>query len=226
MSVQPLSDPIADDKLYCTVQDVATWFDKYDDFTVNTNPSKKEVQRRIAAESDWVDNYTGHAWRERTIEREFHDLSGLYRWRSGVPVSLGMRDIRTPLDSAKGDKLEVWTGNDYDDLVSNSEYSEGRDEDYWIEQSTGILYIYRRYVFGERHREIRVTYRYGKETVPSDIRDVVSRRVAAYFLESQQYRITVPGNDDAPDASQVAEKWREQTEQEMDTYKEIRSTGL
>lgn len=225
MSVQPIGNPGPDD-LYCDPIDVASYFDKYDVFDTDTNPSEQEVRRRIAGESNWVDTHTGHAWRERTVQEEYHDLSGLYRWQSGTPISLGMRDIRTPLDSAKDDKLEVWDGSNWIDYVSNTDYKEGRNEDFWIEDSIGMLYLYRRYVFSDRHREIRLTYRYGKQNVPQDIRDAVAKRVAATFLESQQYRVTTPENDDGPNAEKVAETWREQTEKDVDKYTEIKSTGL
>lgn len=224
MSVQPPTD---DTEPYCQPADVAEFFDKYEDgFTEQTNPSRNEVMRRIDAESNWVDQFTGHAWRERTVLREYHDLDGPYRHRSGTPISLGMRDIRTPLDESKGDKLELWRGNGYDDFVSDPEFEYGRDGDYWIEESIGMLYLYRRYVHWERHREIRITYRYGKEEIPPMVSDAVAKRAAAYFLESQQYRITTPGNDDAPNADQIAEKWREQTKEDLKVLQEVRSSGL
>jgi len=225
MSLQPVTDP-TEDQLYCTVDDVATFFEKFDTFDGDTNPTQLEVQNRILAESNWVDQYTNHAWRERTVEKEYHDLEGPYNWRSGLPIALTRRDIRTPFDSSKGDAVELWRGNDYDDFVSESEFEEGRDGDYWVDESRGILYLYRRYVFFKRINEVRVTYRFGKESVPQIIQDSVARRVAAYFLEAQQYRETTPGKGEAPDAQQVAETWREQSEQDLMPFKEVRSTGL
>lgn len=223
MSVQPPAD---DSELYCQPEDVAEFFDKYDNFTAETNPSRQEVIRRIRAESNWVDSFTGHAFRERRVENEFHNLDGPYRWRSGTPISLSRRDIRTPFDSDKGDKIEVWDGNEYTDFVAEEQYEEGRDGDYWIDSSTGMLHIYRRYVFWERYMELRISYRFGKERVPQIVRDSTARRVAAHFLESQQYRVSTPDNDDAPDAQQVAETWREMAADDLENYEEVRSTGL
>lgn len=224
MSVQPPGD---NPELYCTADDVAEFFDKYEDgFTTSTNPSKSEVESRIAAASNWVDDYTGHAWRERQVAEEFHHLDGPYSHRSGTPISLNKRDIRTPLDSTKGDKLEFWSGNEYDDFVSSSDFKEGRGEDYWFDSSDGVLYVYRRYAFWERHKEIRITYRYGQDTVPQTIRDATARRAASFLLETQQYRVTTPGNDDSPPADQVAERWRELCKDDLKPYVEVRSTGL
>lgn len=229
MSVQPIPDPELDD-LYCDSMDVASYFDKYDAFDTDTDPSELEVIRRIEAETDWVDSHTGHAWRPRRVENEYISLGGYtgqqtYYWRAGSPLKLQKRDIRVPFDENEGDKLEVWEGGGWKDWVSDPNKEYGRDGEYWVEQPTGMLYIYRRQIFFRRHKEIRVTYRYGKDKVPPTIRDVVAMRVAAHFLESQQYRVTTPGNEDAPDATSVAETWREKAENDIERFVEMRSLG-
>jgi len=256
MSVQPPDRQTT--TAYAEPADVTDFFDKYDAFldigevlledgtvkdksnvqsgeTIDeegpTNPSKSQVQSRLYAESNWIDEHTGHAWRERRVTDEYKSLGGTqasstnYYWRAGTPLKLMKRSIRTPLDPSKGDKIEIWEGDQYEEWVSDSEKLEGRDEDYWVEESTGMLYIYRRRLFFNRHKEIRVSYRFGKESVPQIIRDVCARRVAAHYLESQQYRITVPGNEEAPDASAVAENWREIAEQDLAPFAEVRTIG-
>jgi len=196
-----------------------------------TNPTKDQVNARIFAESNWIDSHTGHAWRERRVEGEYKSLGSTnasattYYWRAGSPLKLMKRSIRTPLDGSKGDKIEIWEGDKYEDWVSDPNEKEGRDEDYWVEESTGMLYIYRRRLFFNRHKEVRVSYRFGKESVPQIIRDVCARRVAAHYLESQQYRITVPGNEEAPDPATVAEKWREIAKQDLEPFTEVRTIG-
>lgn len=195
-----------------------------------TNPSRRQVESRIMASSNWIDDYTGHAWRERRVENEYKSLSNssggsaTYYWRAGTPIKLHKRSIR-PFDPDKGDKIEFWQGNEWKDWVADSTKEEGRNGDYWCERSTGQLYVYRRHIFFQRHKELRITYRYGKDMVPQTIRDVCARRTAAHYLESQQYRITVPGNEEAPDASSVAENWREICKQDLKPYKEVRTMG-
>jgi len=237
---------------YATASDVADLFDKYSQsgFDDTTNPTKSEVERRSRIESDWVDRYTGHAWRPRQVQNEYITLGDQYYWRAGTPMKLMKRQIITPLDASEGDKIEIWDGtgtandNGYEDWVSKSTYEEGRTGDYWIEEPTGMLYLYRRKIWFERHKEIRVTYRYGREwpdastndsnlpdedyvrqNVPQAIRDAVARRVAAYYMESQQYRVTTPGNEEAPDPAQAAETWREDTKMTLEPYKEVKTLG-
>lgn len=248
MSVRP---PAPDAEGYCTPEELTDFFEKIEVFldrgevlTVDgdvvdagsvpdadvvekgpTDPTRSNVEKRILAASNWIDNYTGHAWRPRQVEKEYISLGGNYYWMAGTPMKLQKRDIVTPLDPSEGDKLEIFTGNEWEDWVDDSAIDEGRNGDYWIEDSTGMLYLYRRRLWFRRHKEIRVTYRYGKERVPQTIRDVCARKAAIHYLEAQQYRMTTPGNEEGPDALAVAENWREQCEKELEEYQELRTLG-
>lgn len=232
MSVQPVTDEWTDEKAYCDPNDdVAVFFEKFDEFKGKddpdkTNPTLEEVQQRIMAESEWIDHHTGHAWRPRQVTNEFHNFEDTYYWRSGMPIKLQKRDIRTPLDEGEGDKIEFWQGDSYNEWVSDPSKDEGRDGDYWVNESEGFLYVFRRAIFFKRHKELRVSYRYGKEQVPQAVRDACARRVAAFFLEAQQYRMTVPGNEEGPDPMSVAERWRELAKQTLQPYREVKSAGI
>lgn len=233
MSVQPVTDSWTSDKAYCDPNDdVAVFFEKYEDGFKEaddpdvTNPTLGEVQQRIMAESDWIDEYTGHAWRDRQVVNEYRNFAETYYWRAGMPIKLQKRDIRTPLDESEGDKIEFWQGDSYNEWVSDPAKTEGRNGDYWVNDTEGFLYVYRRQIFFRRHKEIRLTYRYGKDRIPQAVRDACAHRVAAWFLEAQQYRITTPGNEEAPDPSNVAERWREQAKMMLDPFKEIKSAGI
>ena len=211
---------------YCDVRDVVNEFDRFSMENVDENSELVDrIQRKISAKSSEIDSQTSHAWRERRVVNEFKNLENVYRWNTGIPVYLTQRDIRTPLDSEKGDKVEIWRGNRYTDLVADDSFSEGRDEDYWVEEGTGVLYLYRRTLF-QRHRQLRLTYRFGKEKVPAIIQDVCAQLVAADLMETDFYRYTTPGNDEAPNAENVADNIREQAKRKLEPYKEVRSTGL
>ena len=88
-----------------------------------------------------------------------------------------------------------------------------------------MLYLYRRTLF-QRHRQLRLTYRFGKEKVPAIIQDVCAQLVAADLMETDFYRYTTPGNDEAPNAEKVDGNNREQAKRKLEPYKEVRSTGL
>ena len=211
---------------YCEPEDVVMYFDRFEDFTVDTSPSRQRVKRQIASKSSKIDTFTNHAWRERKIENEFKSLEGPYRWNSGLQIKLTRRDIRTPLDPDKGDKIEFWRGNEYDDFVASDQFKEGRDEDYWFDEAMGMMHIYRRKTFFRRYKELRVSYRFGRDTVPADITEACAKLVAADLMETDFYRYTTPGNDEAPDAERIAEKWREQVWRDLEPYKEVRGQGM
>lgn len=224
MSVQPGT---IDDEGYCEIKDVINLFDRFDMDDVNEKPALEErIERAIASKSNAIDSETAHAWRERKVEGAYKDLDNVYRWNTGMPVFLQKRDIRTPFDSSKGDSIELWEGNDYTDLVAEDGYSEGRDEDYWVDESTGTLYLYRRSILFSRYKQVRVNYRYGKEEVPADIQEICAKLVAADLMETDFYRYTTPGSEEAPNAEAVAEGFREQAKEQLKYYTEVRSTGL
>lgn len=223
MSLEPAT---VDEPGYCEPEDVVMYFDRFNEFTTETNPSRDRVKRMISSAASKIDTYTGHAWRARRITNEMKNLEGPYRWESGLAVKLTRRDIRTPLDADEGDSLQLWRGNEYDDLVTDPQFSEGRNEDYWIEESTGMLHIYRRKAFFNRYRNLKLTYRFGKEKIPADVTEACAKLVAADLMESDFYKYTNPGNEEAPDAERIAEKWREQVWERLKPYKEVRGQGL
>jgi len=211
---------------YCEPEDVLTYFERFEEFDTSSHPQRDRIERLISSKSSQIDTYTNHAWRERTIENEVKNLEGPYRWESGMAIKLTRRDIRTPLDESKGDKLQVWRGNEYEDFVSSSEYKEGRDEDFWIEEETGMLHIYRRRSFFNRYRNLKITYRFGKEKIPADITEACAKLVACDLIETDFYRYTNPGNEESPNAERIAERWREQVWERLEPYKEVRGQGM
>lgn len=228
MSVQPPADDLEG---YCSPSDVARFFNKEETFGFTDDPDREEIIRSIRAQSNYIDRETGHAFRPRKVVNEFHDFDGPYRFRSGMPIKLGKRDIRTPLDPEKGDKLELFRGgfqeddDPYTNWLERDDRKEGRNEDFWIEEPTGMLHIFARAFFSS-YRELRITYRYGKERVPQEIQRACAKLVAADLLLSQQYRINTPGNEGTPDPATVSERYREQAERLIDNYKEYKSVGL
>lgn len=232
-----------EDKLYCSPDDVANFFDKFSGpdgsttfsggFGTDTNPTASEVEMYIEEQTEWIEEQTGHAWRAKRVENETMDLSRAYYFNAGTPFQLMHRDIRD-LDPAKGDKLEVFAGSiesgdddGYENWLTNPDYTAGRNEgDYWVNNEEGKVYIYKAGYFFDRYKYLRVTYRYGKENVPAAIRNACAKLVAADLLRTQQFRVTNPGSEEAPDPTKVAESFQEQAEKRLETYKEVKSIGI
>jgi hypothetical protein len=215
-----LSVQQAQDVLYCTTGDVERYFQKAT-FDQSSDPTASEVQKFIGKWSARFDRRTGRAFRPNQVVDETHDHRTLYYWLSGHPIRLLKRNIITPLDSAKGDKLEVWTGNKWEDWVSSNTYNEGRDQDYWVDNPIGVLFIFERAIL-RPHPKFRVTYRYGEKEdpnnagdpnyIPADVRDAVAARTAADLIRSDIYGTTVPGSSkgDNSDPNNAAEQWVEE----------------
>lgn len=223
MSVQPNNtDP------YCSPSDVARYFRTLEDsdgFSFDTNPSKAQVEEFILEASARVDRETGHSWRERKVKNEHIDLEGIYHYWAGTPLKLMKREIRTPFDSSKGDKLEFWDGNEWNDWVSMSTMTEGRDGDYWVQNATGMLHVYRRSWFWERYKSIRVSYRYGGETIPKDVQQATALLTAAALIETDIYGDLLPTGGDAPSPGEVSQRLEERAEKILSRREEVRQLG-
>lgn len=233
MSVQEATSDVG----YCDISDVSSLFEQYAEFDAVSNPGESIVDGMILEWSDYIDRYTGHAWRERRVVHEFHDFDTPYYYWAGKPIKLSKREIATPFDNTKGDKIEIWRGDSYEDMVSSSSYSEGRSGDYWVDGPNGMLFIYQRLIW-PRRKGIRVSYRYGHGVgkiegtnkdmpggIPRDVKMACTKLVAQDLIDSDQYRITTPGNTDAVDMNTVSQKWWDDAHETLDRRKEVRTYG-
>lgn len=209
----------SDSALYCQTSDVARWFEQYDDFDESTTPSSQEVKDHIFEWMEYIDRQTGHAWRDNTVVNEMKDPDGRYEWWSGRPYNLSKRDIRD-FDSAQGDSLEEWDGDTWNDWLTDSSKTQGRNKDYWFDNEGGILYIDRLYWF-RRHPQFRITYRYGNPNgATRAIKMATAKLVAADLLSTDHYSMNVPGSDGGMDTSEMAQTWREDAERVIEERKE------
>ena len=205
---------------YCETTDVARWFEQYDDFDSSTTPTATDVEDHIYEWMEYIDRQTGHAWRANTVHEELKDYDGRYYWWSGRSVNLGKRNVRE-FDSAEGDKLEEWRGNEWNDWVTDNSKQQGRDYDYWIDKSSGQLWIKDRYIF-QRHPQFRITYRYGyPDGATRAITMACAKLVAADLVSSDQYSMNIPGTEGNLDEGQMVEQWREDAHRVIDERKEV-----
>lgn len=207
--------------LYCSADDVAGYFEQYDTFDTTTDPTQSEVEEMIREWSAYIDRETRHAWRPNVVEKETHDQDHIYYWLTGTPLNLLKRDLR-PLDHSKGDRLEVWDGNKWEEWLSDPVYEEGRDKDYWLDAPVGQLWLYER-AFISPHPKFRVTYRFGKDFVPKDIQKACAKYVAQDLVHGDFYGTMVPGNNNAAnsDPKEAATMWYKQAENVIDNHREL-----
>lgn len=152
---------------YCTVKNIADRLRI--DINANTDPNISMVDEYILDNQDFIDRETGHTWMsEKQMREEELTLTRIWDWGKGMPLYLKHRQMKLPLDTSKGDKIELWNGADWID-------QDITDNDLFIlDEVKGILYV-RGYFFSFfRNNRFRLTYRYGGDQenglIPKDIR--------------------------------------------------------
>ena len=170
------------------------------------------IEATILRAEEQIDQRTRHAWRTRysgtssgadvTAQYEYYDLMSFYDWDvGGRRLFLPHRKIAT-LSHAAGDILEVWTGSAYEDYVQTK--TEGRDDDFWVDYQSGIIYISR---YENITQGIRIKYRYGEATVPYDITDCAVK-LAAMELVKSGYVSLLPQGSNAASLQARLEIWQ------------------
>ncbi len=186
---------------YCTVQDVSDFLRV--PITATTTPNKAQVEKLINRKEAEIERRIGHAWREKQIVDEVHDLPLVYSFGWGTPIFLQHRRIKD-LDASQGDKIEIWQGSQ--DTYSNIL---GNDSWYNIEQTHGKLFL-RGFIFSilRKHR-CRVTYRYGDTVVPDDIKDALIKMVSIEIISTSFRMDKLPMGGNGINIQTSMTKWQE-----------------
>ena len=191
---------------YCTVEDVSDFMRV--PISSTTTPTKAQVEKVINRKEEILDRRIGHTFgRNKTITNEIHDLPLLYTFGWGTPIYLQHRNIRD-LSNAAGDKIEVWkgSGNEYDDILTDSQW-------YQFDPVYGRLYL-RGFIFSiMRKNRIRVTYRYGDETVPLDVADACIKLVSINLLTTSLRMDRLPVGGSAMTWNDIIAQWKEDIEE-------------
>lgn len=169
-------------------------------FDGTTKPTKTQVEEMIEQSEDEINQLTMNSWKSETVTKEYHTIDNPTLRYEGIKIFMGNRNIKT-LSTGDGDKLEVWTSTSDNDgwedyLVTRTE---GRNNDYWINQQDGILWIrtYPRII--KRTFDVRLTYRFSELTVKKDIEKACIRLTAIAIVESDDKSILFPeGSSNIP----------------------------
>ena len=205
---------------YCTSAEVAKfmWANDGADFSASTKPTKTAVEEAINRAESIIENATKHAWRNVSITNEYHNYlipSYAHRrpfgWVRGRQpdrgVYLAHRAIRSFVSGTN--KIEIWTGSAWVDIALDANgYTEGRDDDYWIDYEGGVIYfIDEAPAIGKK--TVRVTYDYGESSVPEDIKEWAIKQTAINLLYSDDRSVmAIDGMDNIGLDSKVR-AWKE-----------------
>jgi len=193
-------------------------------FSATSLPTADEVNEMIEEASDEIDKITKHAWREVTVTDELYDyfpprFSSYNRGYSNVEhrsIHFNHRKLKT-LDTGEGDKIYLWTGTEWDDIITS--YTEGRADDFWLDYNKGIIFF--KGVNPSRQKNaMKATYRFGEATVPTDIRKCCAKMVAMELSLTSDFSNVVPdGGGDL--LSKRATIWQKDIDRILGEYKEF-----
>jgi len=200
-------------------------------FDTTSKPTLAEVNQWISEAEDLIDDETHHSWKATTVTDEHYDFEiaeeskSFFRPRRGSNadekiVFLKHRQIRT-LTTGSGDKLEVWDGSQWVDwIATGSAYTEGRDEDFWLDYDQGILYFANSYP-SRKKNAVRMTYRYGASSVPGDITRLATTMVASQILQTDTSDLYVAGSE-TQKKEEVLKRWDDQIKRILNNRAEVR----
>jgi hypothetical protein len=194
---------------YATHQDVAHFLGLREEFTDVRAPLQMAIRRRIRQAEDWVENYTRKSWRLRAAYNERYVFN-----------PFGVRLKNYPVWYVT--HLGVWAGSSFADM------REGRNQDFWVSNDTGMVY-FTRILYGRglpwssvatRYLRapdaLQVDYIYGFDFDMDRRRDVVSdiviKRVAAQIVDSQDWVAVLTNNPDTVPKAEKARAWKEEAE--------------
>jgi hypothetical protein len=218
---------------YTTVADIAALMGQtVGRFNEDSLPAKEIVEKVIAMMEDYVDIYCKTSWRERKRweDPDMNNVSGGYEYHRvqrrmfmgfsifGNSVFLNRRKV-LPFDISKGDSLQVFDGNGFQEWLG----SKIEGEDFWVNYDSGIIYLRRFFSYGRFEGPmVRVRYRYGGGVVPGDIKYATSLLVLCHIIESGDYTILLPeGANNIVNATNKVSMWREKAHEILDRYREV-----
>lgn len=211
---------------YATPEDVKTIlqntgrFSGFQAFDATSSPTEEEVRQLITSAEDHIDKTTKHAWRTKTITNEMHDIPRWYKYGTGRAIYLKHREVKT-FSHAAADKIEIWDGTNWVDYVTDK--TEGRNNDYWIDYSNGVIYIMMNLAYMYYEQSVRVTYRYGETTVPEDITHATALIVASLLITSDDKTFMLPETGDPTRMSYDSrtDKWMARAKYILSNYVEL-----
>jgi len=183
---------------YCSSEDVKRYLGSSVSFSTTSTPTDTEVGYFIDDAEDEINQRTQHAWKTVTAGPEYYDIpiNSIYgradgNFSMGVPIFMRHRhiiDFETAAVTADSDYIQLWDGSKYENWVTAK--TEGRSEDYWLDNQKGVLYL-KQFYYPYRNQKLRLKYRYKESPVPYDIRKACAMMVAIRVLSTDDRSVAL-----------------------------------
>lgn len=226
--------PASVDVRYTTAEDVIRALDR-DPNTIGDDLLARAKSRAEGATEEWID-WTGRPFHEHRIgdpdEPRTWDVYDVQDATSWSPATVFLDNARPlPLDSTTGDAIEVRSGRDSWEDITDEE------GDAWV-----MDYRRRRLRIYERRfqttpwndpntRFVRLTYRYGPlgedvsvtddgvvESVPANVREAVTAKAASMLALDDDAKTSAPDNGQLTSRSSKRQALKEEFESTAATY--------
>lgn len=196
------------------------------DFTTTTTPTKAQVEEWIVEAEDKINRRTLNSWKSKTITKEYHSIKAPNRYYEGTKIFMQHRNIT--VFSTPTDKLEVWTGTSDNDgwedyLITRNE---GRNNDYWVDEVDGILWLRTYPRILRRDNNVRLTYRFGEPSVPGDIKTACIRLVAITAIQSDDKSLLIPEGSQNIPLFEKTKIWKREAAEIIQDNRELKNAIL
>ena len=206
---------------YTTPSRIAEFLQLRQDFSTTTSPNISEVERLIERVESRIDRYSTNSWKPNFRQDEMYEFS-----RYAIVLK------RSPV--IKLLEMAIWDGSSYNPM------SEGRSQDYFVDDKTGIVpltrllsipFSYSRgasatWGFGEFKRAVRMNYVWGRDfdedVASGQVEDITTKLVSADLLSNYDYTTMVPQGTDRFSLDQKIAGWRETADERLEELRSVR----
>jgi len=166
---------------YCTPLQVSKFvFGDTFAFSNTSSLSDETIASYINMNESNIDSFLNTSSQTNKVEDEFHDINLRARDIEGF---IGIMLNNRPLITKDSDwKIEVWGDDTYTDYITDK--TEGRSEDYYIDYKLGIIYIN---VSSYGIHKVKITYKWGKDSVPGVITQLCILKTALNIVDADDY---------------------------------------
>ena len=206
--------------IYCTAANVAA-FMQLPAFSGSTTPTKEQVEDWIVEAEDEINSQTMNSWKSKSITNEYHTIKPPVIRYEGTQIFIENRNITTLVTPT--DKLEVWNGSDWEDYLITR--TEGRTNDYWINEVDGILWLRTYPRILRRTFDVRLTYRFS-DTLNSEITKACIRLTAVAVIQSDDKSILIPEGSQNIPLFEKTKIWQAEADKIIQNNREIKTAIL
>ena len=195
--------------------------------SASTMPSLSLLETIISSAEEYIERNTYRNWRSTylTVSDEYHSWDyqsqqfiQRRRNREVILIELNRRHVQSIT------KLEVWTGDSWNDLVQTGTLGEAAlDGDYWFNPLKGRVYV-RSVHPAIGPDNVRITYKYGEyvsdpaSDIPAGLRLAVMYLAGAQIMETHAHLLKYTVQSAGLNYGFVVKNWREQANEIINEY--------